>query len=471
MVLGGAANAQFLRSQSMGGVRYGLTDAEQGLGLYRFGGNPAALLRDYPADRLTIAPVAASEWGNYRRLYDPQRVNAFSVGFDGIKSLGEHGTFRGSTTYDVEKRYEVYRSIKPDPYAGEAFFVTDTTSGDFTFNGPTVAFAYAYELFPDVLIGADLYYSVQDGLKNVYSLASILHRNVGGTAGIAWEILPELMLGATLRATDVQDRIEAASEDLLDVELFNVRGDTYATRRRSSSLDHTARASGEEYGIEGFWCPNDRLEATVVSSYGNRRTKDLIRLSEVEYQQSGMQEETYRVDMRLRWLLADAMTVGASAGHRSIRQWTDYTGLDLLVWDLQGRETWIGAGMAWQPVEGGPLVATDCDLAFISSDSSKYIDNRIFSGSANAVRIRIGLEQELLPGFCVRGGYAFGHQDHDFVYGGDDAATQSGTVGIQVRISPGTSLEWNVTYGRRKIAAGASRSSLTTGVVLQLHSF
>ena len=72
----------------------------------------------------------------------------YGAGFEGVKTLGDRGTFHGYASYLVEERSGVYRSLKRTPYGGEAYFLTDTTTGSFTYKGPSVSFAYAYEIIP-----------------------------------------------------------------------------------------------------------------------------------------------------------------------------------------------------------------------------------------------------------------------------------------------------------------------------------
>lgn len=472
MLLLNAAEGQFLRSVSMGGALYGLRDTEQGLGLYTFGGNPASLVRDRLIDRLVITPAAGAQWGDYRRTYDPRRVNTFGVTFDGIRTLGEKGTFRGTTTYEIEKRYDVYRSIKRTPYQGEAFFVTDTTTGDFTYNGPAVTFAYAYELFPGVLVGADMHYRVLDGLKGIYSLAKVLYRDVGGTAGLAWEIDPALTLGLTFRPSDTQERIEAKSDDLLDVELFSFRGETHATKKRSGTVEHRVRTMGEEYGLQSFWRPAEELDVAFTSAYGKRQNRDIITSStEKEIETSHMQEEIYGANLQVRWFLSNELTFGAFAGFRSERQWTSYPAEELLIWDMHGEETRIGAGIAYQIVPEGPAVAVDFDVQFGFADSAKFIDNKNRSVRVQGGVLRVGVEQEISAGVLVRGGFTRGRVDHDLVYWGNDVSSQIVTAGMQLRLTGSLTAEWALSYRVWRAGERASRSSLSALLVLQLLSF
>jgi len=471
-LLAGQVHAQLLRRESMGGVSYALQDEEQRLGLYLFGDNPAGMLRDRTMDRLTIAPSAGGVWGEYRRQYNAERVNSYGVEFDGIKTLGDQGTFRGTTSYDVEDRRGVYRSIKRTPYAGEAYFVTDTTTGNITYNGPTVAFAYSYELLPHMLAGADVRYRIYDGLKSVYSLAKTLYRDVGGTVGVAYEAADDLAFGLTVRPRDEQERIEAKSDDLLDVEIFNYRGETYATRRRSSTVEHRVRRAGVDFGMQGAWHPLEDAEAAFRVDYGTRETKDIITQGlEKEVEAGYMQEEMYGGELSVRWSASTALVLGASAGYRSQRQWSRNPGPDLLVWDSRLKEAVLGGGFALRTAAGGPLLVAEMNVVLHSADSSKFIDNTYRSLTASGIRARSGVEQPVSGDLTLRGGYAYGYDGVDLVSGGEEVVSHTATAGLQIRFSTITDLEWYLEYRNLRPATGLTRSLFSTVVLLKLQVF
>ena len=68
----------------------------------------------------------------------------------GIKPLGNSGTFRGSAAYNYEMQKDRNRVLTLTPYSGDAFFFTDTTSGDFRYSGPTFEFMYSLETFDNL---------------------------------------------------------------------------------------------------------------------------------------------------------------------------------------------------------------------------------------------------------------------------------------------------------------------------------
>ena len=76
-----------------------------------------------------------------------------------------------------------------------------------------------------------------------------------------------LACGVTLHPFDEQERLEAKSEDLLDVELFNFRGETFAETPCDKLDQHMVRLTGEEYSVQAEW--------DAVGRHARRSLRDL----------------------------------------------------------------------------------------------------------------------------------------------------------------------------------------------------
>src|SRR3989339_1834135 len=111
--------AQESRTIGMGGLSYSIVDADHSFNPYDLGKNPAWLYLDETETWLKIMPSINYGEGDYKRYYDPQSFTDYNLGFRGIKTLGEDGTFFGETNYSYEMRRDINRSLKYDTYAGE----------------------------------------------------------------------------------------------------------------------------------------------------------------------------------------------------------------------------------------------------------------------------------------------------------------------------------------------------------------
>lgn len=465
--------AQDLRLESFGAMRHALDDPRASLSLYRLGKNPAWMVREETASWLSFTPQIGNQWGEYRRMYDPGHIAAYGAGFEGVKPLGSRGTFRGAAMYSVEERSSVYRSLKRTPYAGEAYFLTDTTTGSFTYKGPSVTFVYAYELFPGILIGGEIGYALQDGLKDLPTNAEALFRRIQGTAGIAYDAGHGLALGLTVHPFDEQERINCDREDLLDVEVYRYRGERFARLRRDGEINQTVRLTGEEYSLQAEWMGENGLSAGVVGRAGISRTRDLVALSSVvkEFEDGFAQRTWYNTEVRLRMRLAPHLLAGCGVAHHHQREWSTYPAMDLLVWDATGSETVLGAGASLGLSEAGALAAVEAEYAFVHTDSSKHIDSRFTIVRTGEFRVRAGLEVPISGIGTLRAAYGLGSMSMDVRTGGRDVTEQSASAGAAVPVGNGMQVEWLTRYTHRTNAASALRDDITTIFLLRLTEF
>lgn len=468
LALAASVHAQDLRLESLGSMRYALDDPRTSPSIYRFGQNPAWMLREEEASWLTFTPQIGNTWGEYRRVFDPGHVSSYGAGFEGVKPLGSRGTFRGFASYGIEERSSVYRSLKRTPYGGEAYYLADTTTGSFTYQGPSVAFAYAYEMVPGLIVGAELDYALQDGLKDLPTNAKTLFRTIHGVAGIAYDAGDGLALGATIRPFDDQERINCDREDLLEVEVFRYRGESVARLRRDSEIDQTVRRTGEEYSAQAAWRPAEGLHIGVYGLAGLSRTRDLVEISdEIEFEDGFSQRTWYEAAARARLLVGPQMSIGCGVSHRHQREWSKYPAMGLLVWDARGTETVLGLGAAFA-LGGGSHVAVEGEYAVVHTDSSKYIDNRFAMVRTGEFRVRTGAEVPISGVGILRASYSFGSVGLDVRTGGRDVTEHGVTAGLAIPLGPLVRVEWLTRYGHRSSGTAVVRDDVSAILLLRL---
>jgi hypothetical protein len=369
----------------------------------------------------------------------------------------------------VEERSSVYRSLKRTPYGGEAYFFTDTTTGSFTYKGPSVSFAYAYEITPGLQFGADIGYGLQDGLKDVYTTVKSLYRRVQGTLGIAYQAGDGIGLGITLHPFDEQERLEAKSEEGLDAEVFNFRGETFAKRRAKSSVNHTVRLTGEEFSVQAAWVSGNGVHAILVGTAGSARTRDLITTDYEEALEDGFAQRTwYEAAARIRMKITPAATVGGGVTHRYQHEWSRYPALDLLLWNATGTETTIGAGGSVTFGDGGILLGAEAEYAFVHTDSSKYIDNRFALVRTGEFRVRTGVEVPISGIGTLRASYSYGSAGVDVRSGGRDLIGHGITAAIAVPFGTIIHVECLMRYVHRRTGTAAVRDDLAAVRLLRL---
>ncbi|MFH0988430.1 MAG: hypothetical protein V1799_00250 [bacterium] len=461
------------RVRSMGAFKFSLRDPDRGFNLYDFGKNPAWLYQDEQVSWLRISPAFTTQSGDYHRLFDPGDVDRYSAAFDGVKVQGEKGTFRGYTSYDVEYRNNVYRSLESDPYFGDAFFFCDTTTGNFRYNGPKVGFQYSLELFPSFYAGAGLTYQILDGLKSIYTRPKTLYRGVEGTVGIAYQVDENLALGLSITPSDIQERIESQSEDLLDVETYKFRGEKYSTRYRGSTSSYKIHHEGFDVSSQLQWALEMKAELAARAGYNFNQTTILVPqglLKEVEegYAPKGF----WYAEIISHYPASEEIDLSASVSYNSIKSWSKNSVYDLRLWEWDAQELSLGMGASYR-LSPKTLFALEYEFGSWSADSSKYIDARFSSWNMKCHTLRTGGEAELLPKIQVRLGCQLQMADKDLIFGKDEFFGYRVSAGLGIGVIQDVTIDVLVEYG--KVAPGRSsllgRSSFDAAILVTLLSF
>ncbi|MDP4176029.1 MAG: hypothetical protein Q8933_18770 [Bacteroidota bacterium] len=442
------AFGQNSRVSSLGGMTYAIPDRDYSLDLFDFGKNPAWLINDEKVTFLQIMPSYNSTWGDYRRKYDFDNSDIYGVAFRGVKTLGSSGTFLGYTNYNYEQRNNVYRTLKHDTYAGEAFYMTDTTTGNFRYNGPTVGFNYSFELAHDLFAGVSAEYGVMDGLKNIYSGAKATVRNVNGKVGLAYKFSDDFILGSSVFMHDNQEALEMASIDGTDVEIFNYRGETYATSLKNTTLDQKVRKKGSGFDGQVYLSPAKNLEVAFKGLYDQSGTYEYIPYTGVkEFEEGYADFENYCFDFQARYKGIENLQLSLIANYSHNYSWSRNSVRNLLLWEWKLDGPTVGLGGSYYFRSIGLLVGAEVELSSIKADSSKYIDLRFEKITSNNSQLRAGLEYEIMNETFVRAGYNYGNQQYDFIYGGKDVKINYLSLGCGYKISDMIGLDLSLQYG------------------------
>ncbi len=176
-----------VRTLSMGGLCLAVPDTDNQLNFYDFGGNPAGLQSDQKFRWMRVYLNADNHWGGYRRLYEPSDEQNYSLSFEGVKALNPRETFWGRITYSGDYPHGVYRSLEKQPYS-KNFILTDTTTGNYWYNGPSIQTIYSRKLPQNFALGLRFNYKVQMGLKDVYTKVESIQREIFPGIGLSWSV-------------------------------------------------------------------------------------------------------------------------------------------------------------------------------------------------------------------------------------------------------------------------------------------
>jgi len=476
IVLNCLTYAQENRVRAMGGITYGISDQDYSLNPYDLGNNPAWLQNDDTVSWLRIQPSLQNEHGDYKRYYDPRSTTLYGLGFKGIKTLGTDGTFLGETDYSYELRKDVPRSLKYDTYGGEAFFMTDTNSGGFRYNGPSVRFKYSYQLFPSFFIGADAHYKILDGLKDVYSRASILYRKLGGDFGVTYSFTDAFSFGILGMIGDEQEKIESADVDLTEVEIFNYRGETFSIRKRAGSVKQKIKKKMTGIGTQIYYFIPQNFELGVSASYKNSKEDILVPYSTAtqsfaEYGEGFSSFNIYDIIARGRYFLSPQLQMGGTFEIHRNSSWSKNPSRDLLLWEWNVTSMVIGIGGSYK-FNHELLLSTEYEITKLSVDSSKYIDSRYSSfGAVNHI-LRFGFEEVVTSAITIRGGYNYGYFKKEMLGGRSNVSFHSISTGGAYEFNNNIAIDISLIYNITSPGGfSTKRSSFDCFITTRLYNF
>ncbi len=419
------------RTSAMGGLSYSIYDKDVTFDLYDFGKNPAWLIESEKEMWLDIDPSISNSWGNYRRKFSSEGVYDLKTGVTGVKPLSTSGTFKAAAYYSYQLRRNNFRTLKKDTYAGEAFFYTDTTSGNFRYNGPTFLFSHSLQLFDKFYIGAEVNYRILSGLKQKYSYAETTYRDVSAALGVAYKISDDFVLGLKYSVQDEQESIRAEDVNLFSIESYQYRGETYAILYRSSVVYHKVRKIKNEYSVQAFFKPIENLTLGVTGEYSDYYTKILVPRSNIIDGPEGYSSfGEYNLNMEAQYAVNNNLLVGIKTRYNKIDNWSKNSSRDLLLWEWNTETLELGLGGSYKFDLLHTVVGVEYSFIKNDADSLKYIDDRFNKLTSNDNLLKIGFETEPSANIKVRGGVNFCSMEHDLIFGGNNVSYIAYTFGI-----------------------------------------
>ncbi|MBN1542276.1 hypothetical protein JW992_09035 [candidate division KSB1 bacterium] len=197
---------------------------------WRSNANPAFLLLDPAPETLTLRSQFQQSEGDFRAFLTPERVQILQQSASGKKQIGDNQIFSGAFGFQKEIRGNWEWIASKETGIGNPFLIGDSTSGDTHYDGIVMNAAYARRLGSAFLIGTEIDYFVDEGLKKVSPKPRSQHRDIRVTAGMGWLASRRMQIGLQATLVDRKEEI-SYSEDKESIEretiLFKFRGFDY----------------------------------------------------------------------------------------------------------------------------------------------------------------------------------------------------------------------------------------------------
>jgi len=429
--------SQQSRLDALGGLSYSILDMDAKVDPFILGGNPAWMVNSQLKERLEINPFANNSSGDYHRKFASGNITNYGADFKGIKPLGSSGTFFGSAGYNYQIQKDRNRALTLTPYDGSSYIFTDSTSGNFKYSGISFQFMHSLKIWEHLYFGASVNYQILDGLKEVYTFAQSLYRNVSGNIGFAYKFNDKYSLGINYIIEDNQERLEASDVNLFTVFTYLYRGEKYKVELRSSSQDFKIKKKGNIFGGQFYMNPIQKLFIGISGKLYSHNSGFFFQKGAIVDHEDGFSSfsET-EVKLEGKWIENSSLVMGVTGGFSQNKSWTKNSNNNLLLWDWDYTDTFTGIGTTiGDTYRDGFLVGAELEIHFLASDSSKYIDNRFSNITASNYILRLGSEVALNNLLILRLGYNFIFKTHDFIFGGDNVIYNNISIGASIKVS------------------------------------
>ncbi|MBL7066517.1 MAG: hypothetical protein ISS29_01470 [Candidatus Marinimicrobia bacterium] len=155
------------------------------MNLYQISFNPAIYKNSYQEDIVYYSANSFDKINFFRRVYDPKRQKDYKLYFHSHKALDKKSTLAAAVRYNRADQYDVYRSLEKSFY-DNYFSYIDTTKGNVKYDGPQLWFLYNYSLTNNLLLGFEVDYGIERGLKDVYTKCETVIRNLDLKFGVGF---------------------------------------------------------------------------------------------------------------------------------------------------------------------------------------------------------------------------------------------------------------------------------------------
>ncbi len=419
--------AQYYRLIAIGGMYIAVEDMDNKLDLYDFGENPAWIVNNATHNRIWSHINYDKSKGEYKRIYDPYQLNLYGISFFRIQTLDNSGTFKGHASYLTEIREKLYGSLLLSPYDGKAFFVTDTTTGNFRYQIITLGFDYGLKKY--IYAGISANYKLIDGLKDIYTRTRDVYRQVCISPALAIPITRNLNIGLKFTISNWQEKIEAKSEDLYDAELYLYRGNLYAIKRISNIVSLKLKERSIGISTQIIYKPNNNLNLGIKFNLKQNDQYILIPyglLEEYEFGYTNFYESNINFLSRVK--LNKKSTIGVNFKYMYLDIWSKHSPRNLLLWKEKIKNFEAGLGF-WSNIIN--LASAGIELLYknSSADSMKYIDNvfKLIKGASYILKIGGEIKTNKIT---LRMGFNYMFSTKDLTFGGDNANYSSFSFGI-----------------------------------------
>jgi len=347
--------------------------------------NPAAILKSNKSNWIKAIPnIKQIENKNFRK-FDAKSISIYETNFITNKRFDSASNFWGYAKYRLEHRSNVYGSVKYSPYSGEAFFLTDTTAGNFLYKGPKVGFNYSRIFFKKIHFAITGNYQIFDGLKNKYSQAQSFSRAISGGSGIIYSIDSINNFGIDFKFGDKKEAINISSPEVKIVEIHNYRGEKYFINERSSSINKNVFYNDYSIGFQSYLKIYKNLNSGFFAKFLNGKNSTIDEAELMQIIEGVSFYKQFNFKLLLDYFIKNNILLFVNFNYLLDDNYSSLK--NKLIWEWNNS---FLSGEIGTKINFNKNLKINFDLEFVHSkfDSSKHIEMKFNSGKGNNFRFK-----------------------------------------------------------------------------------
>ncbi len=394
------------------------------LNLYDLGKNPAWLIRDQTHSYIQSFYTTSTSSGNFKRDWDAKSTLDSRLHVKGVKVLDQSQTFGGSIYYRDLRLDQLDQIINFNPYPQHPFRLLDTTSGNFHYSGPGLAFEYSRNLYRDKLLyGFLLQYSIMSGLKDHFPKPRKILRTVFMKNGLTYQIQKNLIIGITIGYANENEFTECkkySQFDINDIKIIRLRSHSLGTKM-TGEMRHYLSTESFQAGLQSIWNATHHLSNILIVNYNYRTTdaaeKHLQHINDGYWTLTG-HEFFYQMRYRLPSL---PFRIGLSLNRKKSNDWAKNPSLPNQLEDDYLTRNNLGFGVSYEPNSLPFIFGCEYHYSDATLKRQDYLSNMFAQGKMRYQQLKFGAELKLLQNWKIRSGYIFNIYkiDHNLLIFGD----------------------------------------------------
>jgi hypothetical protein len=279
------------------------------------------------------------------RTFDPETVWHYGAVFETYRELNEKTALYAAIDFGNTIHNHQFRSIEKDFYSPYIAF-TDTTTGDFQYNGPLIDFFFSRDFGKRITWGLGINYGVERGIKDVFTQAESRELNSDVTSSLRIRPVLSLSVDGWFRRYHGRTALEAVKE-FQDAQVQTWLGYlAYRMENPGASVDMERNKDGYELGTGLlFGQPDSPFSAYLGFSRGAEENDARKGTKSVASERGYWQRNTSEGQIWLNYKQAEASwSLFGTMVH--IEDWGKTGIYEALFFETE--ESWYAAGIGLQ---------------------------------------------------------------------------------------------------------------------------